>query len=191
MNLTTLDEVKCLLDDLDTGFDAEIALRISAISARAATFCNRSFEQKSYVEIHCGGTHRLYIDNPPVISVTSIIWDDFLDFSNGYTFPSNEYKAVNRGNEIAYITGDWPGHEDSLQVTYVGGYLPPTDPTSLLPKDLQHAVAQQVVYELRHRKDFGLRDVDFPSGRIEKVTDQNFILPVRQALQPYRIPQLG
>lgn len=191
MDLTTIEQVRCLLDDLDSVFDAEIQERITAVSERASRFCNRNFEQQSYVEIHNGGTHRIYVDNPPIASVTSIIWDDFFDFVNGFAFPTTDYRAVNRGWEIAYISGDWPGGDDALQVTYVGGFLPLTDPSSTLPKDLQFAVAQQVVYEFNRRKDFGLRDVDFPDGRIEKGSEQNFILPVRQALSPYRIPQLG
>lgn len=191
MDLTTLDEVKCLLEDDTTNFDTILQSYITSVSARVQAFCNRNFERQTYIEIHDGGTHRIYVDNPPISSVTSIIWDDFFDFVNGFNFPTQDFAIVNRGWEIAYVSGDWPGGRDALQVTYDGGFLPPDDPTSTLPKDLQQAVAQQVIFEFKHRKDFGLRDVDFPDGRLEKVADQDFILPVRQVLRLHRVPQVG
>ncbi len=193
MYLTTLDDVKSLLGDLQIGVshDAELDLRIRAVSKRAGTFCGRDFEQASYVEIHHGGEHRLYVDNPPIESVTSIEWDDFGDFDNGFTIPSVDYFIVSRGWAVAHTSGPFPGGDDGLRIEYVGGYLSASDASSTIPPDLNYAVAQQVVWEFRHRKDTGLTDVSFPDGSITKIPEKMFLPLVLDVLKMYRVPRIG
>ena len=46
MNLTTLAQVKALLELTETDWDALIEELIAAVSGRAGTYCNRDFEQQ-------------------------------------------------------------------------------------------------------------------------------------------------
>lgn len=193
MDLTTLNEVKCVLGENTNDFDADLQLRITAISKRADHVAGRIFEKSTYVEIHHGGEKRLYIDNPPIESITEIVWDDFANFSNGFVIASSDYHIVNRGWDIASTIGPFPGtsNEEVLRVTYIGGYLDANNASTTLPADLTYAIAEQVVYEFRRRKDIGLRDVSMPNGNIVKVTDRQFLPKTLDTIKTYRVLKIG
>ena len=191
--LTTLADVKTLIVDSNLGstFDSELDLRILSVTRRASSFCGRNFEQASYTEIHNGGEQKLYVDNPPIASVTSIVWDDFGDFANGFTIPAADYFIVSRSWAIAHTSGPYPGGDDGLQLEYVGGYLSASDASTTIPRDLSFAIAQQVAYEFRRRKDTGLTDVSMPDGSITKVAERMFLPLVQDVLKTYRVPKIG
>lgn len=191
MNLATLDNVKIILGECTPDYDTELTLRLNAISVRAKHFCNRDFIQASYTEVHAGGESRIYPGNPPVISVTEIIWEDFGNFAAGYTIPSDEYFIVNRGWDIASSGGPFPGNEHGLQLEYVGGYTDVELASTTLPLDLQMAIAQQVTYEFRRRKDTGLTSVSMGNGDIIKVAERDFLPQVRDVLKNYQVPHIG
>lgn len=193
MFLVTLADVKTFIGDSGLGstYDDELNLRIQHVTRRAGTFCNRNFEQASYTEIHDGGESRIYPDNPPIVSVTSLVWDDFGDFSAGFTIPTADYLVVNRGWDIASTAGPFPGGQHGLQLAYVGGYLTASNASSVIPADLSGAIAQQVVYEFRRRKDTGLTDVSMPNGDITKVAERDFLPLVKDVLKSYRVPHIG
>lgn len=191
--LVTLADVKTVLGDSGIGstYDSELTLRIETVSRRASSFCKRDFEQASHVEIHHGGESMIYVDNPPIVSITSITWDDFGDFANGFTIPTADYFIVNRGWDITYTDGPFPGGQNALQVSYIGGYLDASNALTTIPKDLQLAIANQVVWEFRRRKDFGLVDVSMPNGVITKQADDWFIPMVASVLESYRVSRIG
>lgn len=193
MFLVTLADVKTFIGDSNLGstHDAELNLRIQQVTKRAGSFCNRNFERASYTEIHNGGESRIYPDNPPVVSITSIVWDDFGDFAAGFTIPTVDYFIVNRGWDVAHTSGPFPGGEHGLQVEYVGGYLTASDASSVIPADLSGAIAQQVTYEFRRRKDTGLTDVSMANGDITKVAERDFLPLVKDVLKTYRVPHVG
>lgn len=191
MDLATLADVKSVAEVTGSSSDDLIQVYLTAVSKRVETFLDREFASQTHTEVHHGGFSRIYVKNPPVSSITSIIWDEFGQFSQGFTFTNSDYYLVNENWDIAYSSGIWPGGKNALQVTYTSGFEPPTASGTLLPKDLQLAVAQQTAYEFKRRKDIGMLDVSFPDGSIQKQADQRFLNVVREALEFYRVPKNG
>ena len=174
IDLTTIAHVKRLLDEsqnaIDASFDADITALITDVSHRVQAIYSVDLEQQTYVEIKDGGTRRLYVDNPPIVSVTSVITSNDLQFPAGETVPTTEYTIVNRGWDIAH-QNCWPAGPNGVQVTYIGGYLDAANVATTLPRAIQEAVARQVAFEFQNRKTIGLLSVDFPDGSITKETD--------------------
>lgn len=169
INLTTLAHVRRLLAQTDATFDDDLQNRISDVSFRIQSLYSVDLEQQEYIEIKDGGGRRIYVDNPPIVSVTSVIASNDLNFPSGETVPTTEYAIVNRNWDIAHINC-WPAGPNGIQVTYIGGYLDADDSATLLPRSIQEAVARQVAYEFEQRKSIGLTNVEFPDGSITKET---------------------
>lgn len=197
--LTTIDQVKLIIgdDNIGTTYDTELDLRILAVTKRASSFCKRDFEQASRTELYHGGESRIYVDNPPIKSIESIVWDDFGDFEAGFVIPEVDYFIVNRDWDIAHTSGPFPGGDNGLQAIYTGGYksasetIEATDTVSQIPPDLSLAIAQQVAWEFKRRKDTGLTDVSFPDGSIIKAPERMFLPLVADVLKSYRVAKIG
>ena len=170
INLTTLAHVRRLLAEPDTEFDTDLTNRIIDVSYRIQALYSVDLEQQTYVEIKDGGGRRVYPDNPPIVSVTSVIVSNDLDFAAGETLATTDYGIVNRNWDVAHISC-FPAGPNGVQLTYIGGYLDAETQGTTLPRSIQEAVARQVAYEFEHRKSIGLTNVDFPDGSISKETD--------------------
>ena len=189
INLTTLAHVNRLLEHPSADFDDDIENRIIDVSYRVQAVYSIDLEQQTYVEIKDGGTRRLYVDNPPIVSVTSIITSNDLQFASGETMATTEYAIVNRSWDIAH-QNCFPAGPNGVQVTYIGGYLDADTAGTTLPRYIQEAVARQVAYEFEQRKSIGLTNVDFPDGSITKETD-GFLRSVKLALNTLRKIKIG
>jgi hypothetical protein len=172
ITLTTLAHVRRLLGKELVGadFDDDITNRIIDVSYRIQALYSVDLELQTYVEIKDGGGVRIYPDNFPVVSVTSVIVSNDLSFATGETIPTTEYAIVNRSSDVAHINC-WPAGQNGVQLTYIGGYLDADTSGTLLPRSIQEAVGRQVAYEFNNRKSIGLTSVDFPDGSIQKETD--------------------
>ena len=107
MNLTTLSQVKALLELTETDWDGLLEELIAAVSQRAGTYCNRDFEQKERVEYHDGGGRYLYLKGLPVTTITSIHGSDVWEWDEGALLPADHYQLLNAGM-VAYRFGTWP-----------------------------------------------------------------------------------
>lgn len=189
INLTTLEQVRRLLNQPDAEFDNDLTNRIAEVSFRVQSVYSIDLEQQTYTEIKDGGGRRLFVDNPPIASVTSVTLSDELQFASGEVVPSTEYAVVNRGWDIQHQSC-WAAGPSGVQVIYIGGYLDADNPATTLPGAIQEAVARQVVYEFEHRKTVGLTNVDFPDGAITKETD-GFLKSVKLVLNTLRKTKIG
>lgn len=189
INLTTLEHVRRLLDDLDAKFDNDLENRIIDVSFRVQSVYGIDLEQQTYTEYKDGGGKRLYVDNPPILSVTSVTLSSDFDFTAGEIVPAAEYLIVNRGWDIEHQTC-WAAGSSGVEVIYVGGYLAAENPATTLPKAIQEAVARQVAYEFEQRKSIGLTSVDFPDGSMSKETD-GFLKSVKIVLNTLRKTKIG
>jgi hypothetical protein len=185
VNLTTLPQVKALLELVETDWDGLLEELIAAVSGRAGTYCNREFEQKERVEYHDGGGRYLYLKGLPVVEITSIHASDTWEWDEGSLVPADHYQLLNAGM-VAYRFGTWPYGPQALKVVYSGGYA-----EDVIPADLEMAVRTQAAYDFKRRKDIGLESVSFPDGSIQKVSSGEFLSMVKQVLDRYRIRPHG
>jgi hypothetical protein len=189
INLTTLEQVRRLLGQPDAEFDNDLTNRILEVSFRVQSTYSIDLEQQSYSEIKDGGGNRLFVDNPPIVSVTSVTLSNDLQFP-GEIVPATEYAVVNRGWDIQHQSC-WGAGPSGVQVIYIGGYLDPTtNPATTLPGAIQEAVARQVAYEFEQRKSIGLMTIDFPDGTITK-EDEGFLKSVKIVLNTLRKVKIG
>jgi hypothetical protein len=196
VNLTDLARVKALLEQTETEWDALIEELVAAVSARAASYCNRDFEHKERVELHDGGGRYLYLKGLPAASITSIHGSDTWQWDEGNLIPADHYQLLGAGM-VAYRFGVWPYGPKALKVAYTGGYHQPVgegeqppDGYTPVPGDLEMAVRSQVAYDFRRRRDIGLESVSFPDGSIQKMSSGEFLPAVKQVLDRYRIRPL-
>ncbi|MFZ5451617.1 MAG: phage head-tail connector protein [Thermodesulfobacteriota bacterium] len=185
MNLTTLSQVKALLELAETDWDGLIEEVIAAVSERAGTYCNRDFEQKERVEYHDGGGRYLYLKGLPVVAIPSIHGSDTWEWNEGSLIPADHYHLLPAGM-VAYRFGAWPYGSKALKVTYTGGCA-----VDSVPADLEMAVRTQAAYDFKRRKDIGLESVSFPDGSIQKVSSGEFLSAVKQVLDRYRMRPHG
>ena len=193
MDLTTLEQVKALLEQTEDNWDALITELIGAVSVRCASYCNRDFERAERVEYHDGGGQYLFLKTLPVASIASIYASDTWEWDEGTLITADQYQLLSAGL-VAYRFGAWPHGPKALKVTYTGGYHPavregeePPEGYQPIPADLEMAVRTQAAYDFKRRKDIGLESVSFPDGSIQKVSSGEFLSMVKQVLDRYRI----
>ena len=189
IDLTTLDEVTQNIETTDADINKDLSDRITDVSHRMQTFMDRDLEQQTYVEVHDGGGCRIFMENPPINSITGIIVSTIWDYATGSTIPASDYLIVNQNWDIDHLT-IWPGGRNAIQVTYIGGYLDASDVSSALPKDLRGAATKQVNFEFTNRKFVGQTIIDVADGQIN-IPEKAFLDSVVAVMKRYRITKLG
>jgi hypothetical protein len=189
IDLTTLDEVKSGIPTTTNDADADLTSRITDVSHRMQTFLDRNLELQTYVEVHDGGGPRIYIENPPIASITSMIVSVTFDFTQGTVIPTTDYLVINQNWDIDHLA-IWPGGRNMIQATYIGGYLDASNVASTLPKDLRGAATKQVVFEFTNRKFIGQTIIDVADGQIN-IPEKAFLDSVVAVMKRYRITKLG
>jgi hypothetical protein len=189
--LTTKEEVKIWLEDTagTNSFDALLDGLIRAVSQRIETAANRKLFSATYIELHNGGAVKIFVKNPPITSITSIVHAPDYDFANGMTLSASEYvlDPSDRRNAIFCRYGEFPAGEESLKVTYVGGYTGADVVGSTLPDLLKNAATQQVVFMFKNRKTIGLDGTQVGDGLIQKVSQRWFVPEVHDVIKQLRV----
>ncbi len=199
--LTTKTDVKIWLEDTaaTSSFDALLDAIILAVSQRIEKATNRKLFRATYVELVDGGAARFFVRNPPIVSITSIIYIPTFDITNGVTLGTSEYTIdpSDRKNSVYSTFGKFLDGDQSHQVTYIGGYISAdsvpdedADPPVLasnIPDDLRSAATQQVVYTFKQRKSVGLDNIQMPDGVIHKTTQHALIAEVMDVVKQYRV----
>jgi hypothetical protein len=186
IDLCELEDVKLRLEMESQDFDTDLAVRITDVSHRIQNALDIDLESQTYVEYHCGGGKWIYVRNPPITSVTSIVFSSTFDFANGETIDTVDYLVTNNGWDISHVVF-WPGGSDNLQVTYISGFV---DAASVDPP-LKQAAAKQVAFEFQHRKTEGLQSVELADGNISKDENNQFLKSVMQTMRKYKKAKLG
>ena len=199
MNLTTLESVIRLLavasDEMDADTQAQLEAKIAEVSARAASFCNRTFQREERISYHDGGGRYLYLNEPPVQEITEVLYSYSWEWDSATVYGPSDYALVNpKAGMVGFKWGLWPEGAKALRVKSTGGYDPaPAEGEELpegyvpIPGDLEGAVCQQVVYEWRRRNDVGIRSVSLPDGTINKMDVGEWLESVEKTLKRYRI----
>jgi hypothetical protein len=197
VNLTTLSQVKAMLELTESDWDALIEELIAAVSGRTGTYCDRNFEQQEREEYHDGGGQYVYLRGLPVAEISAIYGSDTWEWDEGNLIPPDCYQLLPAGM-VAYRSGPWPYGPKALKVTYTGGYNSSPaegeeEPEGYtpIPADLEMATRTQVAYDFKRRKDIGLESISFPDGSIQKVNSGEFLPSVKSVLDRYRMRPYG
>lgn len=132
-DLTTLAVVRSALPRLASVADAEIERLIDEATSLIESYCNRTFGQATYTEMHNpSGTDSIYLRQRPIVSITSVTVG-LPDASR--VLASSEYLVDARTGELRTISGgqwfpaSWSTSTfgtdfQSVQVVYVGSETP-------------------------------------------------------------------
>ena len=174
--LTTVAALRAELDlDVDPAKTALLERYIEAASAMVVRFCGRELAQATRVEKHRGmGTVRLFLNAPPIVSITSIVIDDD-------ALDAADFEIEDAGAGIVYCADGFawsaqeqagpsyhlaPGTEaPSIVVTYVGGWITPSSASRDLPFDIEQAVIELAVSMWKRRgRDVALTGESFETS---------------------------
>jgi len=138
--LTTLSNVKAWLGipTATTTHDTLLEMLINQASVAIETFCGRQFVARSYTEYHSGhGLTYIYVDHPPINSITSIYDDIDRAFGSETVVCTTYYTTDGKYADEGRIQL-WQGKSNfgagimNVKVTYNGGW-------ATVPKDIQEA----------------------------------------------------
>jgi hypothetical protein len=195
-DLIDLDCYKEYKNIKSTDRDGKLQSLITQISALVENYCNRKFitysnAQTAKVEWHDGKTNLVYLNEFPVISVTSVTTSDdggvttttltegasdktgyFVDLEEGTVFTQVSVNNFIDTYDVAY---------KSLEITYLAGYTVDT-----LPEDLKLAVQDLVHYyeENENVPSLGLGGATIDNA--PPYTANSFPPQIRRVLDLYR-----
>lgn len=191
--LTTKEEVKKYLEDTagTSVFDALLDAIILGVSQKFELAANRQLFAGTRTELKDGGSSRIFVNAPPIISVTSIIYGVNYQFAGvgATTLLSSEYliDPSSKKNAIYCTFGAFYGGHETLKVTYVGGYTPADTVGSNIPESVKQAATLQVVYLFKNRKTIGLDNVTMGDGTLTKITNRWFLPDVLDVIRAIRV----
>lgn len=171
MALTTKENIKLLLGISDTSKDALLDYLITQADVIIENYLDRKIEQATYTEFYSGsGTERLFLNNYPVTSITSIHLDNRGYFGDGpdsfaadtlltegsdYVLNKDDASetAVSRSGEVFRIKGIWDrphirkrGQLCSAPASGKGNIkVVYVGGFAVVPKDLEHCANRVVV----------------------------------------------
>ncbi len=190
--LTTKEDVKIWLEDIAgvSSFDALLDALILTVSQKFELAANRKLFEAEYVELHDGGGRKIYVRNPPVTEIDSIIYVPNHDIVNGTALGTEEYvlDPSSKKDSIYSTFGQFLPGIEALQVTYTGGYVSADQgDDSTVPDFLRTAATQQVVYMFKNRKTLGLDNVDIGGSPVQKVNHRWLLPEVIDTLKQIRV----
>ena len=153
-DLCTLADVKELLDETTTDYDADLNLLIDAASEYIEQFCDRAFYTTTYTsEKYDGnGEDDFWPHNYPVTAISSLAISgstvtESADYSgSGYFLYDRPQNAPSR---IHYDGGFSEGHQNVV-ISYTAGY-------ATIPSDLAQACRDLVIWKFKQRKEPGIK----------------------------------
>ena len=198
MNLCELTTVKTVLGVWDSGDDSELERLIGTAGDLFDRFCNRSFERAATaVQEFRGDETEISVARYPIESVSK--FELKTDETTGWVEVTGGVCLIRRAC-VLELPAALGGAAQQARVTYAGGYvLPGSTPTvgqTSLPKDVENAAIEQVVFWYRNRNTSGLSSVSGDGASIgyegKSVVTPLPLLPLVQgSLEPYRRILLG
>jgi hypothetical protein len=151
--LVTLAEYKAYAGISSINQDAQIAAIIPAASELIKSICQRGFNDyvnDAKIEIFNGGYPKLFLDEYPIISISSV--EASTDYGSSYTTLTEftDYALDGEDNSIICLGRDRRGmplefkrYTNGYKVTYYAGF-------ETLPSDLKIAALDLVTYYIKH-----------------------------------------
>lgn len=206
--LVTLSDVKDELGISVSTYDDTIKRMINAMSRRIRTYCGRIlyFDEDIVEKVAGYGDSLLRLSRKPIVSVTSVTYDDAEVSSDDYTIRNSQgmlyrstgwaWTAQLMSNSVA---DPLPGTEQqSFEVTYDAGWVtqPQVDGdgslTKTLPEDLEDACLLAVVTRYRGQgQDMRIKSEKSLEYSVIYAGNGELLTPaVKEMLGPYRNPVL-
>jgi hypothetical protein len=157
--LTTVATIKSVgyLNLLVDTYDSWIERQINIFSQRIENYLKRKLYTRTITDERYAGSNRskLYLNNYPITSITSVKQDDETISSSDYELESSDYSAYLYNEYLWKAHGAVRGISNALvdkyediEVTYITGYvLPPTATGITLPPDIEEACIQSIIYQ--------------------------------------------
>jgi len=192
--LTTKEEVKKWLEDTQgtSQFDALLDEIVLAVSQRIELASNRKLFSAEYTELHDGGCSRIYVRNPPITEIDSIVYAPDYDFANGVTLGTAEYilDPSDRKTAIYSMFGTFLSGMEALKIVYTGGYIPADDSNTNVPPAVKAAATIQAVYLFKNRKTIGFDNVTVGEGILNKVSNRWLLPEVQDVVKALRVKNI-
>ncbi|WP_289142909.1 phage head-tail connector protein [uncultured Brevibacillus sp.] len=129
--LTSLDRAKRVMQipTEDTSMDETLSLLIASASQAIENHCKRSFRKQLYTERMSGHpSPYLNLRNYPIHHIEEVRADQIL----------GDYEEIGDGR--VYRDRGWPIGEHNISVTYLGGYVLPSEATKEEPRTLPESI---------------------------------------------------
>ncbi len=141
LSLVTLEEVKSSMNITDTNADEELGRLVKEMSREFSDAIDRDLEKKTHTQYFDGDvmTKKLFVNNYPIVSITSIKDDLDRTFGADSAIDTDEYSFYEDEGIIVLDTVLTPGQKN-IQVVYVGGY-------DEIPSDAKNCVKMMVARE--------------------------------------------
>lgn len=151
-DLVTLAQVRAalMLEETETVNDTLLSTVISQVSGKVEDYCNRVFTAAAFTEYMSGDGEKaeLFVDNPPIISVSGL-WDD-VDrvFGSDTEIEATNYIIWEKEGIIELYNDEmyFQKGKANVKVTYSGGY-------TSVPAGVQGAIIEWVLATFRHLRD--------------------------------------
>lgn len=184
MSLSSLGALKAFKNLATDEHDAELLRLLGAADRMITTYCRRTFEQETLTEYHSprAGQPRLFLKRPPIVSVTSVYDDAQRLYGAASLLAASDYTVEDAEAGILTVDGHrLGGGARSVQVVYVGGFLP-------VPADVEQAAIELVWLsrDLGDKALLGVSGKQIADGSIT-MYERSRIEAVRDLLEPYRI----
>lgn len=176
--LTTVDDLKAMLNDTPDAPDEKLLTAITQASAAIETACNRVFAKQRYAETLRldGALDVISLQHYPA-SIVSIVHD-------GVTLDAEDWELDAKAGLLYRLDGsdaplDWTG--EKIVVTYDGGYVLPSftgGSGEPLPADLQRAC--QILAKTSWQNDG--RDVSVLRETVPDILDITYAAPGGNAM---------
>jgi hypothetical protein len=152
---------------------------IDRISEAIYSYCNvTSFKEKTYTEYQDGaGSKYLFVNNTPIISVTSINDDEDWEWGLDTVIDSSQYRIVDK-RYIVWKDDYFTNADQNIKIIYKAGY-------STVPGDLEQVCIEEVLRRYKHRRDIDVQSKTLDDGTVQ-YTSKNFMQSSLTVLNKYR-----
>lgn len=152
---------------------------IDRVSEMIYSYCNvNSFRQNTYTEYQDGqGSKYLFVNNIPIISVTSIHDDDDWVWGSDTLIDSSQYRVID-DRYIVWRDDYFDNADQNVKIVYKAGYI-------TIPGDLEQTCIEEVVRRFKHRRDVDVQSKTLEDGTVQYVS-KNLMQSSILVLNKYR-----
>ena len=152
---------------------------IDRVTEAIHSYCNvTAFKQNTYTEYQDGaGSKYLFVNNVPIISVTSIHDDADWEWTVDELIDDTIYRILD--SKYIVLKDDlFTSGDQNIKIVYSAGY-------ATIPGDLEQVCIEEVVRKYKHRRDIDIQSKTLEDGTAQYVS-KNLMQSSRIVLNKYR-----